>query len=163
MVAPPASHDHAGSGVNVHNLAATVRADNLQSIDPFAPKADKVDGNDIAGRLGAHDIQYPGKALDLAMLVEVPCPVVIAVVILAGSRCERLDGGEPNKASHDKSFENGCHRPGISHTKAVNPLSASHRPAGSKDSTSKLGSNIADAVIADNPAITGQSRPVRDQ
>jgi hypothetical protein len=94
-----ASHDDAGPGIDVDNPASPVRVDDLQPIDPFVAEADKVDGNDIAGCLGANDIQDPGKALDFAVFVKVPRPVVIAVVVLVGSRREWLGGCKPDKAS----------------------------------------------------------------
>jgi len=124
MVAPCAPHDDAGPGIDVDNLAVAIRVDDLQPIDPFATEADEVDSNDIARSLGTHDVQNPGEALDFAVLVKIPCAVMIAIVILVGPRRERLSSRKPDESSHDKALEIDRHKRGISHIEAVNQLTA---------------------------------------
>lgn len=86
-------------------------------------EADEIDRNDIAGCFGANDVQDLGKAFDLALFIEVPRPVVIAVVILVGMRGQRLDQGESNQARYRQALQFGNHERGVSHTEAVNLLS----------------------------------------
>ena len=123
-----AAHDAPPASVDIDRRAASIRSNDLNTIDPFVAEAEEVDGDDVTRIPRFDNAQDVAERKDFAMFIELARVIVIPVAIRAGGQGHRQrKGGNPANCQFSQP---SAHERGMLHLEAVNLLAAVPRAAG---------------------------------